>query len=676
MWRLNQPASDLIQAEDRHKSYLLARVLFLAIPIMFIILVMVLAFEPYQRDHNTLEEWLTLGMWGVLVIAFVMNRRGHYQQATMLIACAASVTLLIISMLDTTSLNSDVLLYLNLIVLFASIFLSLTAMIALIVLDGIGIALVLIVTGSPVSRFLEHPVNFVVLSTLLLLIILLNRSQLESNLRHSEASFRMLMEHQPETILILSLPKFRIYATNRSMFLGYPLSQLLSGDFIDLHVRKAEHVKVHTYWERVRTGQLPAEMECHVQTSAGDWEVISHHAHVIDYHDNGAPSKVMITLKIMTQQWAIENQLKQRANIFESAFDAIVIMDGDFLIRGWNTAAETVYGWQADEVIGKTMQDVLRPQYTSLNRADLLQYLLLRNRWHGEITHRHRSGMNLRIESSMSVVRSPKGKPETIVAINRDVTQQREMEDRELKLAVERERMMMLERFMRDVAHDFRTPLTSIITSTYLLKRIQDEQKRQAHILAIEKQSKRLEELLFDLFNLERLDRGETGDYVFGKVRINELLQEIVDASISLLSAKEHDLNTTFEGVPAIMADPNRLARAFTNLLVNAINYTPPKGVINLRTYVQQDRVYIEFQDNGIGITSEDQKRIFDRFYRSDQARSVETGGTGLGLSITQKIIQAHGGEIEVESTPGKGSLFRVYLPLSLSQILVEEKDV
>lgn len=676
LWRLNQPAPDLTLAGDRQKSYLLSRILFFAIPVLLIILIVVSLRSPEYGFRKPVEVLLALGMWGVLVVAFWVNRRSYYQQATMLIACAASVTLLIASMIDAIVFNADIVLCLNLVVLFASIFLSFRAMLALILLDVAGVGLALTVTGEPVQRVFGHPVGFVVLSTLLLLVILLNRSQLESRLHRSETSFRLLMEHQADTIMILNLPVFQIYATNRSVFLGYPLSQFLTGSFIDAHVRKAERIKAYTYWERVRAGQLPVEMQCRVQNTSGDWELIAHHAHAIDYDDSGAPARVMVTLNVATEQQNIQNQLRQRASIFDSAFDAIIIMDGDFLIQGWNKAAEAMYGWQAEEVMGKPWREVLHPVYSAISHTGLLEYLLTRNRWHGEVTHHHRSGMSLRVESSLTIVRNPKGRPETVVAINRDVTQQREMEDREFKLAIEKERMTLLGHFLRDVAHDFRTPLTSIITSTYLLKRVSDEAKRQIHITAIEKQTKRLEELMHDLFNQERLDRGDTGDYTFGEVDINALLQDTADASASLLSAKNHELAITLNDIPTIMADSHQLNRAFTNLLVNAINYTPPQGKISLCTYVQQERVYIEVQDSGIGIARDDQVRIFDRFYRSDQARGVETGGAGLGLSITQKIIQAHGGEIEVESTPGQGSLFRVYFPLSLSPILVEDKDV
>ena len=107
----------------------------------------------------------------------------------------------------------------------------------------------------------------------------------------------------------------------------------------------------------------------------------------------------------------------------------------------------------------------------------------------------------------------------------------------------------------------------------------------------------------------------------------------------------------------------SELERAFTNLLENALNYTPAQGTVRLRTALENEQVLVEFSDTGIGISDNDLPFIFDRFYRADPARSTHSGGTGLGLAIVKKIVDIHNAAIEVKSEIGVGTRFRIYLP-------------
>ena len=117
--------------------------------------------------------------------------------------------------------------------------------------------------------------------------------------------------------------------------------------------------------------------------------------------------------------------------------------------------------------------------------------------------------------------------------------------------------------------------------------------------------------------------------------------------------------------MPLLSADENELWRLMANLYENALHYTPEHGIITLTSHFAENRVVIEVQDTGIGIGKDDMPHIFDRFYRADPARSIERGGTGLGLAIVKRIVELHKGEIVVQSDEGKGSLFRVLLPLT-----------
>ncbi|CAA4062883.1 Phosphate regulon sensor protein PhoR [Staphylococcus aureus] len=125
---------------------------------------------------------------------------------------------------------------------------------------------------------------------------------------------------------------------------------------------------------------------------------------------------------------------------------------------------------------------------------------------------------------------------------------------------------------------------------------------------------------------------------------------------------KNISIHTDIEKDVIVKAQESKIAQVITNLLTNAINYSYEDGDINVRVYRDDFRVIFEVQDFGIGIKLEDQQRIFERFYRVDKARSRDSGGTGLGLSITKHIVEAHQGNIEVNSQVGKGSTFKVIL--------------
>jgi two-component system phosphate regulon sensor histidine kinase PhoR len=118
-----------------------------------------------------------------------------------------------------------------------------------------------------------------------------------------------------------------------------------------------------------------------------------------------------------------------------------------------------------------------------------------------------------------------------------------------------------------------------------------------------------------------------------------------------------------FHDVPAVRGDRGQLKQVFTNLLDNAIKFTPEQGVVRISATCADGRVTVSVQDTGIGIPAEDLPRIFERFYRVDKARSRELGGTGLGLAIVKHIVEAHGGSVAVESRLGEGSTFRFTIP-------------
>lgn len=219
--------------------------------------------------------------------------------------------------------------------------------------------------------------------------------------------------------------------------------------------------------------------------------------------------------------------------------------------------------------------------------------------------------------------------------------------------------------FVANVSHELKTPLTSIKGYIEaLLDGARDDPNQCLEFLQIlQKHADRLNSLITDLLVLSQI---ESGQYVWKRdaVKIDDVIERAVAMLKPLAEKKQHRLTVMLhpELSPAI-GDEGKLTQVMINLLDNAIKYTPDGGAISIEAMRSGNNIEMTVSDTGIGIPKKDLTRIFERFYRVDRARSRELGGTGLGLSIVKHIIDAHHGSIQIESEPGKGSKFTLFLP-------------
>ncbi|MBE2223350.1 MAG: GAF domain-containing protein [Anaerolineae bacterium] len=222
----------------------------------------------------------------------------------------------------------------------------------------------------------------------------------------------------------------------------------------------------------------------------------------------------------------------------------------------------------------------------------------------------------------------------------------------------------MKSRFVSDVSHELRTPVTNLKLYLDLLDH-KGAASLDQYLPVLQKQVDRLGQLIQDILNLSRLELGHA-KLEFDLLDLNALVTEVVVAHELRAQAKE--LILRFEpddALPLILGERNQLAQVVTNLVVNAINYSF-EGIIYITTAVSPpNMISLTISDNGIGLLPEDLPHLFDRFYRGQQVRQSSIPGTGLGLAIADEIVRIHDGRLEVESTPGEGSTFRVLLPIS-----------
>jgi len=223
-----------------------------------------------------------------------------------------------------------------------------------------------------------------------------------------------------------------------------------------------------------------------------------------------------------------------------------------------------------------------------------------------------------------------------------------------------------LRRFTADASHELRTPLTAMrsVGEVALQRSLSTEGYREV-VGSMLEEVDRLTRLVENLLLLTRAEGGRI-PLTRSTVDLRELVAGVSDGLRVLAEEKNQELTVELPGPVAVECDATVLRQGITNLLHNAIKFTPPKGIIRVAARSTVDgEVVIEVEDSGPGIPAADHQRVFERFYRVDQARSRDTGGTGLGLAIARWAVEASGGRIELESVAGRGTLFRVVLPRS-----------
>ncbi|MBN1122264.1 MAG: PAS domain-containing sensor histidine kinase [Anaerolineae bacterium] len=248
--------------------------------------------------------------------------------------------------------------------------------------------------------------------------------------------------------------------------------------------------------------------------------------------------------------------------------------------------------------------------------------------------------------------------------ITEDVTERKEAQAKTFALELSREKVRLLHQFINDASHDLRTPLSIIMLKVHQIEKASTPRRKtlldELHQAAI-----RLSDLIDDLFTLSRIEGGE--QIRPERIDLNEIAQQVCDNHQIIVEAKGLSLvvHPAGEVIP-VTGSRDQLCRLTANLVENAIHYTE-QGTINVKTLVEDDQAVLEVADTGIGIAQDHIDSIFERFYRTEQAREIRRDGTGLGLAISKAIVDQHRGTISVQSAPGEGTTIRVTLPIERS---------
>jgi signal transduction histidine kinase len=242
-----------------------------------------------------------------------------------------------------------------------------------------------------------------------------------------------------------------------------------------------------------------------------------------------------------------------------------------------------------------------------------------------------------------------------------------EAEQAQQQLAEQNERLLQLDalkdEFISLVSHELRTPLTSIQGYVELLQDGDLTHEQQRFLGIVDRNAKRLLDLVSDLLFLAQFDAGRL-TFELQPVDLEAVVADCIESSLPAAQAKGIELRSSAEHVPEVEGDPLRLAQVLDNLVSNAIKFTPQSGRVDVRLTAAGNLAVIEVQDTGHGLAEDEQAQLFERFFRSSRAAEDAIPGTGLGLAIAKTIVERHGGRIEIESAVGAGTTVHVELPL------------
>ena len=382
-----------------------------------------------------------------------------------------------------------------------------------------------------------------------------------------------------------------------------------------------------------------------------------------------------LTKKLKDQNLRLEEEIQERkrsdqkireqAALLDITTDAIFVQDLENKILYWNKGAERLYGWKAEEAIGKDVEELLSwdslPQLQH-NLNDLTQ----KGEWQGELHQLTKVGKEIVVATRWTLVRDEDGEPKSILNVNTDVTDKKQLEAQFHRA----QRLESIGTLASGIAHDLNNVLAPILMTVQLLQQKLKDQQSQKWLNILETNAKRGAELVKQVLSFAR---GMAGDRKI--LQVAHLILEVEKVAKHTFSKSiEIQVDTSAQKLWPILGDPTQLQQVLMNLCVNAQDAMPNGGTLSIvAENLWIDEAYTKFNieakvgsyivitvsDTGIGIPEETLERIYDPFFTT---KAVDKG-TGLGLSTVMGIVKSYGGFINVQSEVGKGTQFKIYLP-------------
>jgi len=357
----------------------------------------------------------------------------------------------------------------------------------------------------------------------------------------------------------------------------------------------------------------------------------------------------------VTERKRAEEQIAYQAQLLAIVNDTVVASDAQYRLTAWNAAAESMYGWKAEEVLGRFGLDITHTEFPGVDKAEMLRAIAERGSWRGEATQARKDGTRFPVEVSSVVLRDATGEVTGFVSVNRDITERKHSEEEIRKKNEE------LEAFVYMVSHDLKNPVVSIQGfCSSILKNQRDElnEKTLFYLQRVQANASLMSNLLEDLVELSRIGRIEDKKT---EISVQQVIKSVWDGVSRSLPTGDVEFILP-KNLPRVLYSEKRLYQIFSNLLSNALKFRDEDRKTKVEIGHQEDKDNYTFfvRDNGIGIEQKYHNKIFESF---SQLKDIKSEGTGMGLAIVKKIVEANQGKVWVESQKKAGSTFYFTIP-------------
>ncbi len=492
----------------------------------------------------------------------------------------------------------------------------------------------------------------------------------EAALKKSEERFQEIYHSSKDAVGYVN-PDGVLIDVNQafSQLTGYSREELLSGKkFQDLTPPEYHDMERQKIKEVLKTGK-PVEYEKEYIRKDGLRVPILLTTFLVKDVD-GNPEGVAAIIKDITEQKRAQEEKFRLAGIVDSSYDAIIGKTLGGIITAWNRGAQRLYGYKVEEVIGKSVS-ILMPAERSDELLAILQKLVKGEAVEQFETVRVRKdGRQIDVSLTVSPIKNANGKIIGASAIARDITERKQAE-KQMQEAIK-----IKSEFTSTVSHELRTPLaiSKEALSLILRGKLGQVTAQQKEILTTASNNiDRLSLLINDVLDFSKIEAGQMKIYR-ELVDVTALVKESYEGWKLRANLKKIDFGLELPSKPIkLMLDKLRFIQILSNLLNNAIKFTPENGKVQLVLEETPQDVKFSVVDTGAGISQEDLPKIFGKFQQLNRTHGPGYQGTGLGLNITKSLVELHGGQLTVESEEAKGSKFMFNIPKSVK---MENKEV
>ncbi len=486
----------------------------------------------------------------------------------------------------------------------------------------------------------------------------------EEQMRNTQTFLNSIVENIPHAIFVKDAKKLKYVSINKAgaEMIGFDKEKIIGQSDSDLFPKEIADLLTEKDREGLSNKKVVDIPEEAIPTKNKEIRFL-HTKKIPILEKAGKPQYLLGIAEDITDRKSAQEQIREQATLLDKSQDAILVLDTQDCIRFCNESAQRLYGWNAIELVGCS-SEVLFKDSPQIQQAR--QTVFATGEWHGELRQVTKNGKEIVVESRWTLVRDQENKPKSILIVNTDITEKKQLEVQFQRA----QRLESLGTLAGGMAHDLNNILTPILTSVQILEMVVTDERSQRLLNLLENNAKRGANLIKQVLSFARGTEGE-----MEVIQIFDLIEEVVKIvketfpkSIDLFAPKP------ITELWPICGDATQLHQVLINLCVNARDAMPNGGTLNISAenitidshYTKMNidakvgrYVVITVADTGCGIPREIIDRIFEPFFTTKEIGK----GSGLGLSTVMGIIKGHDGFINAYSDLGKGTRFKIYLP-------------